>query len=165
MGCLKQQSFWKTAMGKHHISQDFRWNYRNICEEKHRKTLYFIRFSFKLQETDQELHQEMPKMRKWIPRWAKMSQMVPKEGHLEPKGRPRGAKGSKRGQRTPKGNQKGANGRPKCIQESILGKGREKGGKGAVPTPDFQLFWEPFFIKSRFHLNLLVFDQSVLVFY
>ena len=55
------------------------------------------------------------KVRKWR---AKVRQMVPKGSQKIAKGNQKGAKGS----------QKGAKGRPKCIQKSIFGKGREKGG-------------------------------------
>ena len=46
--------------------------------------------------------------------------MTPKAARMEPKGSQKGAKGS----------QKGAKGRPKCIQKSIFGKGRETVAKG-----------------------------------
>ena len=47
--------------------------------EKHRKTLFFIRFSLKISERDQKRRQETPKVRKW-------SKSEPKGAKSEPKG-------------------------------------------------------------------------------
>ena len=78
------------------------------------------------------------------PRWAKVSHRAPKVCPLEPKGSQREPKGS---QREPKVSQrKRAQGRPKCIQKSTFGKGREKDEKRAC-----RLYPRPSILGAIFH--------------
>ena len=87
------------------------------------------------------------------------AERAPKVSQREPKGRPREPKGSQREpkgrQREPKGSQwesKGcqrwAKGRPKCIQNSMFGKGREKGSQKGHPGTIRTSIFGPFSIKN-----------------
>ena len=86
-------------------------------------------------------------------------EFIKEDAKSEPKGAKGSQKGAKRRQKWAKreptgaksepleaeGCQKWAKGRPKCINKSIFGKGREKGAQSVPPSYIFLgPFWEPF---------------------
>ena len=122
-----------------------KWTIENIlCAAKPRsRHRFFYEKAVAEEGLSQNEARRHPKWENGPPRVAKGSQRVPKWAKRSPKGSQRESKGS---QREPKGSQKGAKERPKCIQKSMFGKGREKVAKRVSTS-----IWNGSLLGAIFH--------------